>query len=118
MTAVFWITAASFGSWAAVVALAPEYRMEVFFGMVGPLVAVVATWLLIDRAARVNPAGVTQILLSGFVLKLAFFALYVVAVVKLAGVERVPFVVSFSSYFVALYGIEALLLRRVTARLT
>ena len=118
MTAVFWMAAASFGSVAAGALLVPDHRTELFFGMLGPFLAVAVTWLLLERAARVNPAGVTQVLLSGFAVKLLFFGLYVAAVIKLAGVERVPFVLCFSAYFVALYGVEALLLRRLTTRLT
>jgi hypothetical protein len=118
MTAVVWMAVASFGSSALAGALAPQFRVEIFYGMLGPFLAVAATWLLLDRAGRVNPAGLTQILLSGFVVKLLFFGLYVVAVTMLAGVARVPFALSFSGYFVALYGAEAWLLRRLTARLT
>jgi hypothetical protein len=118
MTAVFWMTAVSFASAAAGALVVPDHRTELFFGMLGPLLAVAITWLLLDRAARVNPAGVTQVLLSGFVVKLLFFGIYVAAVIKLAGVDRVPFVLCFFSYFVALYGVEALLLRRLTTRLT
>jgi hypothetical protein len=118
MTAVFWMSAVSFGSVAAGALVVPDYRTELFFGMLGPFLAVAVTWFLLERAARVNPSGVTQVLLSGFAVKLLFFGLYVTAVIKLAGVERVPFVLCFSSYFVALYGVEALLLRRLTTRLT
>jgi hypothetical protein len=118
MTTVFWMSAVSFGTVAAGALLVPDHRMELFFGMLGPFLAVAVTWLLLERTARMNPAGLTQVLMSGFVVKLLFFGLYVAAVVKLAAVDRVPFVLCFSSYFVALYGVEALLLRRLTTRLT
>jgi hypothetical protein len=118
MTAVLWMAAASFGSWAVAAAIAPAHRTAVFFGMLGPFLAVAVTWVLLERASRVNPNGKTQILLSGFAVKLVFFALYVVAVLVGAGVDRVPFVLSFFGYFVALYGAEALLLRRLSGRLT
>ena len=57
-------------------------------------------------------------MMTAFVVKMVFFALYVVAVVRLAGVDRTPFILSFTAYFIALYAAEALLLRRLFARLT
>lgn len=118
MRVVLWMVTASVGSWAVAASLAPAYRMDVLLGMLGPLVAVAGTWLAIARTARVNPRGVTEVLLSGFVVKLFFFALYVGAVMLVARPGRVPFVLSFTSYFVVLYAVEALMLRRLTERLT
>jgi len=118
MTAVFWMVTACFGSWAVAAMLAPAHRTDVLLGMLGPLVAVAGTWLALERTARVNPRGITEVLLSGFVVKLLFFALYVGAVMLLARPDRMPFVVSFTGYFVVLYAAEALMLRRLTGRLT
>jgi len=118
MRVVFWMVTACFGSWAVAATLAPGHRMDVLFGMLGPLVAVAGTWLAIERTARVNPLGIAEVLLSGFVVKLLFFALYVGTVMLVARPDRVPFVVSFTTYFVVLYAAEALMLRRLTGRLT
>lgn len=98
--------------------LAPALMAEVFFGMLGPFVAVAGTWLLIERTARVNPAGLTQVLMTGFAVKMLFFALYVVVVMTMANLQRVPFVLSFTAYFITLYATEALQLRRLSGRLT
>jgi len=56
-------------------------------------------------------------MVRGFVTKMLFFAVYVAAVVTGAGVDPVPFALSFTAYFVALYAVEALLLRRLVGRL-
>jgi hypothetical protein len=90
----------------------------VFFGMLGPYVAVAGTWVLVERVARQNPSGLTAVMMTGFVVKMLFFALYVVAVVRLAHVDWTTFAVSFAAAFIALYAVEALLLRRLVARLT
>ena len=55
---MFGIAAACLASWLGVVAMAPAFGTAAFFGMIGPLVAVVGTWGLAERTARVNPAGV------------------------------------------------------------
>jgi hypothetical protein len=40
--------------------------------------------------------------------------MYVLAMVKLVQVETIPFVVSFTGYFVTLYLVQAVLLQRLT----
>ena len=118
MMLVIWMAIGCLGSWLVAMLLAPEFMAEVFFGMLGPFLAVAVTWLLIERAARVNPAAITQILLGAFVVKMVFFGLYVVVVVTTANVDPKPFVFSFTGYFVTLYATEALQLRRLSGRLT
>jgi hypothetical protein len=112
------MAAVSVGSW-LVMALGTSADAEsVFFGMAGPLIAVSGTWMLIERVMRTNPAGLTALLMTGFVAKMAFFALYVVIVLRVRDVEWTAFALSFTAYFIALYAVEALLLRRLIARLT
>jgi hypothetical protein len=76
------------------------------------------TWLLVERAARQNLAALNGLLMAGFVVKMVFFACYVLAVVRLAGVDWMAFTVSFAIAFISLYTVEAVLLRRLVARLT
>ena len=115
---VLGMAALSFASWGGVALVAPELKDEVFFGMIGPLVAVASTAALVEWTARVNPAGVASAMMAGFVAKMLFFGVYVVAVVTLSAVDRRPFLLSFTGFFVALYAIEALHLRRIASRLT
>jgi hypothetical protein len=104
--------------WLTVLFASPEQAASVFFGMFGPWTAVAGTWLLVERAARHNPAGLTSVLMTGFVVKMALFAVYVVAVVKLARVDWTTFTLSFAASFITLYAVEAMLLRRLLGRLT
>lgn len=85
----------------------------VFFGMLGPLVMAIATWVLTERTFRRNPEGVTAMMVGSFGAKMVFVALYLVLMLRLVGVESMPFVASFTSYFVLLYAIEALYLKRL-----
>ncbi|MCC7007906.1 MAG: hypothetical protein IT184_03745 [Acidobacteria bacterium] len=110
-------TVVCLGIWAAARAASPGVAPAVFFGMLGPLVAVAVTWVLVERAARVNPAATTGVMMTAFAAKMVFFAGYVVAVVLLAGVDRTVFGLSFAGYFIGLYAIEAVMLRRLMARM-
>jgi hypothetical protein len=107
------IVATCLVSW-GVVAVAGGPSREVFFGMLGPLVAVAATWLAAERAHRVNPAGVGSVLIAAFGLKMLFFGGYVVVAAKWFELEIMMFMTSFVTYFIALYVAQAFLVRRLT----
>jgi len=114
MNAVAWMVGASLLPWLASAPLldAPA-RMAVLFGMVGPLFVAVTTWLLAQCTYRRNPEALTGLMIAGFAGKMVFFGAYVAVVIKVLSQPAVPFVVSFTGYFVALHMIEALALRRL-----
>jgi len=114
---LFAATAVCLLTWAAAWAFSPGHSSAVLYGMIGPLVAVTATWVAVERAARVNPAATTGVMMAAFALKMVFFAAYVVAVVLATGVDRVVFGASFAGYFIGLYALEAAMLRRLMAHM-
>lgn len=85
----------------------------VFAGLVGPLAAVVATWVVVVRGYRRNPADLTSLTLVAFFAKLVFFVAYVAVAIKVAGLPTRSFGISFVTWFVALYAVEAVLLARL-----
>jgi hypothetical protein len=114
---VLGMSTAAVACWLALTAWVPgAIGREVFFGMLGPLVAVVGTWMLVDRTARVHPARLTHRMMVAFGVKVVFFAAYVAAVLAGTALRPVPFVLSFTGYFVGLYGIEAALMKRLLVR--
>ena len=114
MRAVAGLTAATFISWmAAAVLVDRETAIAILFGMLGPLLPVTVTWVLAERIHRRNPAAVTSLMVMSFAGKLVFFGVYVTAVLRVLSVRPAPFVVSFTGYFIVLYLIEALHLRRL-----
>ena len=88
----------------------------VLAGVLGPLVAVVATWVLVSRTFRRDPARVTGVMLGAFFAKVVFFAAYVIVMIKVLSVESTPFVVSFAASFVTLYAVEAIMFARLFRR--
>lgn len=106
----------SVASWLVASALlGDEASPELLYGMVGPLGAAAGTWVVTARTAKSNPAGLTGVMVIGMAVKALFFAAYVAVVLRGLGARPTPFVISFTAYFIGLYGIEALLLRRVFA---
>jgi hypothetical protein len=114
MRSVAWMTAICAAS-AAIVAVivGPAARPAIMAGMLGPLVAVAASWLAVERAFQRNPAQVTGLIMSAFLVKAVGFAAYFVVVLRVLDLPARPFAISFLCYFVGLYAAEAWLLRRL-----
>jgi hypothetical protein len=114
---VLGMVAGCVGSWLAVTAIAPALASEVFYGMFGPLVASASAWMVIERVDRTRPERTFGVMVAGFIVKMVFFGVYVAAVFTKPGLQAIPFVVSFTGYFLALYGLQAFWLTRMRARL-
>jgi hypothetical protein len=61
----------------------------------------------------VNPGGMTAVMIAAFGFKVVFFGVYVAVMLGLLALRPVPFVASFTGYFIGLYLIEALYMRRL-----
>jgi hypothetical protein len=113
-TPVWWMTGTSLGSFLPVALwFERATAATVLVGMLGPLVMAIVTWVLTEQTFRRNPGGVTAMMVAAFGVKMVFVALYLVVMLRLVAVESMPFVASFTSYFVLLYAIEAFYLKRL-----
>jgi hypothetical protein len=114
MKPVAYMAALGLGTWAvAAVILDRRTSIEVLFGMLGPLAATVGTWLLVAWGFRERPEQLTGLMAAAFFLKLVFFGGYVAIMLRIALFRPFPFVASFIGYFVGLYSMEALFLKRL-----
>ena len=107
------MTAACVGTGAVLVGLAGWTVTDVAAGMAAPLVAAAGTWVMVERGARTNPAGLTSLMMTAFVVKLVLFGVYVVVMMRGIKVTPMPFIASFTAAFVGLYVAEAMLMRRL-----
>jgi hypothetical protein len=116
MKAAAWMIIGSLGSaTAALMMVGRQLGPEVLSGMLAPLAAACLSWVLIERTYLRDPERLTALMMSAFGGKMVFFGAYVAAMLKLVGLRPVPFVASFTGYFIGLYLIEALLMRRMFA---
>jgi hypothetical protein len=116
MTPLWWMVAASVLSWLGVAALVGESgNPEVSYGMAAPLAATAGTWVVTVHAYRWYPQRLTGVMVVGLGVKAVFFAAYVVLIMRVFEARPLPFVISFTAYFIGLYGMEALFLRRLFA---
>jgi hypothetical protein len=100
---------------AAVASVAGGGRVaaEIWLGMLAPLVVAGATWTAIHRIYRMSPERLTGLMMKAFVGKLVFFGAYVALVIGVMRLQPIPFIVSFTAYFIALNLIEALCMKRL-----
>jgi hypothetical protein len=104
----------SLAAWLTVAALVDRRtRIEVLFGMLGPLAVMIGTWVVTERTYRRNPGALTSVMIAAFGFKLVFFGGYVTVMLGLLVLRPVPFVTSFTSCFIGLYLIAALYMRRL-----
>jgi hypothetical protein len=116
MRLVSWMAGASVVSAALIVAVGGVgYAPEVVFGMFGPLAETVTSWVVADQVYRRRPERLTAVMITAFAGKLVFFGAYVAVMLKVLALRPVPFMASFTGYFVALHLVEALALRRLFA---
>ena len=111
MKSALYMTAACALSVAVSAAAAPDIAIEIVVGMAAPLVIAVATMMAVERVYRRNPGQLTPLMIKAFGAKMVLFGGYVGAVVTLTSLNPIPFVVSFSVYFIGLHMTEAWLLR-------
>lgn len=111
---VWWMVGVSVGAWAAVAVMAERATaLATLAGMLGPLAAACASWVVVSRVYRRDPARLTGVMGGAFFVKLVFFGAYVAVALRVAGFRPVPFVVSFTGAFIGLHGFEAASLRRL-----
>jgi len=114
MTPLWWMIGGAVASCAAVAVAAPgESHPELVFGMLGPLASALVTWVVVRRTHRSAPERMTGVMMAGFAARMVFFGAYVVVMLRVLDLSAIPFVISFSGYFIALYATEALFLKRL-----
>ena len=114
MKPVWWMVGSGVLSWLAVAAMpGVESDVEVLLGMIAPLAGAVATWVLVAWTYPSRPERLTPLMVAAFGGKLVFFGAYVTVMLGVLSLRPLPFVISFTTYFIALHLFEALCLQRL-----
>jgi len=116
MKLVGWMAGSSALAAALAIALWPAFAAEIVLGMCGPLLESAAAWALTDAVYRRSPERLTKVMITAFGAKLVFFGAYVAVMVTVLDLRPVPFMASFTSFFIGLHLAEALALRRLFSR--
>jgi hypothetical protein len=105
------------GSVASLVAATAAFGLgawrEMLLGMIAPVMVASVTRVMVEHTFRRAPQRLTSLMIKMFIGKMVFFGAYVATVVAFLPLKAVPFVASFTVYFVALHATEAVYLRRL-----
>ena len=116
MKPAWWMVGAAVASWLAVTAVpAVVSDVEILFGMLAPLTGAVATCVLVVRTYPTNPERLMPLMVVAFGGKVVFFGAYVTVMLAVLSLRPLPFVASFTTYFIALHLFEAVCLQRLFA---
>lgn len=114
MKLVWWMLAGSIISAIAITMLpGVSAKLEIWLGMLGPLISAVASWIVMERQHHQRPQGMTRLLIKAFAAKMIFFGVYIAVFLGIRLVRPIPFVISFAGYYVALHIVEAIGLRHL-----
>ena len=93
--------------------LYPQYINEIFLGMVAPLLVTILSISFIKRTYFISPGKVTETITKSFLVKMILFGLYFVIILSFYTFESIPFVSSFTGFFILFYIIEAVFLQKL-----
>ncbi len=111
----FWyIIVLCVASWAlASWVFVPQVGVEIFLGMIAPLLLAIGTVLMVRRIYQKDPTQLTAFMTKALLGKMVLYGVYVALVVGWFAVEAVPFAISFATYFIGLHLAEALHFRDI-----
>ena len=90
-----------------------DYSSEIFLGMVAPLLLSIVSVLWSESSFKKSPQMLTNTLIKTFIARAIFFALYFILIFTYYDFEQIPFIISFTSFFMIFYAIEALFLQKL-----
>tara|TARA_B110000014_G_C20119610_1_gene592726 strand:+ start:951 stop:1298 length:348 start_codon:yes stop_codon:yes gene_type:complete len=105
---------ASLGIIGLAIGLYPMFLFEIFFGWLLPAFAGTVTMYFVLSSSNKEPTALTKILAIGFAIKMLYYGIVILLLIKLYAFEPIPFICSFSGFFMGLHAIEAVIIKRIS----
>ena len=116
MRVVSWMLASSVGAAGILrVVLDSASWLDIGLGFAGPFTAAAVSWRMMARQYRSSPEGLTGVMIRAFAAKMLFIGAYVAVVLISSWSRPIPFVVTFTSFFLLLHILEAIGLHKLQA---
>jgi len=114
MKFIIYLSFFSLGSWGfAAGFFFPDFRWEMFLGMIAPLAVGVCTIIYITAIYTKTPERTTNAMTKAFMVKIIFYGTYFIYIFTFYTFNSVPFVISFVCYFITLHISEALFFKSI-----
>ena len=93
--------------------LYPQYIYEIILGMLAPLLVSIISIIQINNLYKNDPQKITATITKSFLFKMIFFAIYFIIILSIYAFKPIPFVISFTGFFILFYIIEAVFLQKL-----
>ena len=90
-----------------------QFVNEIFLGMIAPLVVGIFSIQISNKVFEKSPEKLTATLSKSFLIKMVLYALFFIVVLSFYAFEPIPFVISFTCFFILFYIIEAVFLQKL-----
>jgi hypothetical protein len=90
-----------------------QYVNEIFLGMITPLVVGIASIQVSKNVFQKSPEKLTASLIKSFLIKMVLYAVYFIMILSFYDFEPIPFIISFTGFFILFYVIEAIFLQKL-----
>ena len=81
--------------------------LEIFLGMISPLLIGIGNLILVEKIYRKEPEKLTSFMAKAFWVKMVLYGVYFSFILGWYSLQAIPFVVSFTVYFVVFHVMEA-----------
>lgn len=81
--------------------------------MAAPLIVSIFSILFVKRIFATNPKKLTATMAKSFFIKMVLFALYFIVIIRIYSFQPIPFVISFTGFFILFYVTEAIFLQKL-----
>ena len=111
MKLTIYISMACLGTWGLLSAAFPYYLKELFLGMAMPWAISLISILKTRSVYNLNPEKLIKHMTIAMLIKMMFYGLLLIIIFNFISFNPLPFIISFTGYFLALHIIEAFTLR-------
>ena len=93
-----------------------QYRIELFLGWFLPAFAGILTSYFVFSAQKKDAITVTKTIAKGFALKMVYYGVSILILFKHYSFQPIPFVCSFSGFFMGLHVLEAIIIKQISEK--
>ena len=91
-----------------------DYAVGIFIGWLLPILAGTVTMFFIAEKQKKGSIALTKAIAKGFVLKMIYYGISILFLFKYSSFQPIPFVCSFSGFFIGLHILEAVIIKRIS----
>ena len=113
MKLTIYISMACVGTWGLLSAALPDYVKEIFLGMVIPWSISLISISKTHFVYKINPEKLIKHMTTAMLMKMLSYGLLLVIIFTFISFNPLPFIISFTGYFLALHITEAFVLRYI-----